>query len=216
MARSPKRRSTVRAQTATGPAIWGTLPQWVLDRTMYFHLATQTTIHPDLPKVLALMGRAPDKRCCPRWSPTTWRVLGTVQSAPVSLLGTQAPEYVTYQGRVLPNMNAVALKNILTHQMGPLTNLMQLRNPSMDKLWARLKASPSATPGQEGLHRQPGAVPRQQARTISDQLLSNLGTITTNDASGQALAAAALIKMNVAPVVVIRIPFGGATTSTRA
>jgi hypothetical protein len=196
-------------QTVNGPAIWGTLPQWVLDRTCFFHLATQTTIHPDLPKVLSLMGAAAGQEMLPSIAAYNLAsCLGTVQAAPVSLVGTEASEYVTYQGRVLPNLNAVALRDILTHPAGPLTQLMQIRDSSMDQIWARLKASSSATSAQKSFI-DSLSQSRQQARSISDSLLNNLGNITTNDASGQALAAAALIKMNITPAVVIRIPFGG-------
>ncbi len=197
------------SQIVNGPAIWGTLPQWVLDRTCFFHLATQTTIHPDLPKVLSLMGASAGQEMLPSIAANNLAAcLGSVQAAPVSLLGTQAAEYVTYQGRVLPNLNAVALKDILTHPTGPLTQLMQIRDQSMDKLWARLKSSSSATSAQRAFI-DSLAQSRTQARSISDALLSNLGNIASNDASGQAAAAAALIKMNITPVVVIRIPFGG-------
>jgi hypothetical protein len=134
--------------------------------------------------------------------------LNTVQAAPVSLLGTQAAEFVTYQGRALPNLNAIALKNMLTHPAGGLANLSQLRDASMDKLWARLKSSPTATTAQRAFIDNLSQS-RSQARSISDTLLNNLSAIKSNDASGQAAGAAALIKMNISPVVVIRVPFGG-------
>lgn len=197
------------AQTVRGPAIWGTLPQWVLDRTCFFHLATQTTIHPDLPKVLELMGASAGGEMLPSLiADCLASCLGTVQAAPVSLVGTQAPEYVRYQGRVIPNLNAVAIRNILTHPQGPLSELAQLRDRSMDKLWALAKDGPGTGPAQRRFI-DSLAQSRQQARSISDALLDSLGTITANDAAGQVAAAAALIKMRLTPVVVVRIPFGG-------
>src|SRR4051794_30487168 len=44
------------ANTFTAAKVWSTLPQWVLDRTSFFHHATLTNNHPNLPKVMRLMG----------------------------------------------------------------------------------------------------------------------------------------------------------------
>lgn len=197
------------ASTANGAAIWGTLPQWVLDRTCFFHLATQTTIHPDLPKVLSLMGSTANGEMLPSLASFHQAgCLSTIQPYPVSLCGTTASEYVSYQGRVLPNMNAIGLRDILTSPAGPLTNLQKLRDSSMSQLWQQMKSAPGVNPAQAAFIDNL-ATTRTQARSISDALLNTLGTISSNGADGQVAAAVALIKMNVAPVIVVRIPFGG-------
>lgn len=134
--------------------------------------------------------------------------LSTIQAAPVSLVGTTAAEFVTYQGRVLPNLNALALRNILTHPQGPLTQLMGIRDQAMDRIHARLKASGTATGAQKAFI-DSLARSRAEARSIGEQLLADLDAIADNGADGQILGAATLIKMNVAPVVVLRVPFGG-------
>lgn len=195
------------AGSVKGAQAWSTLPQAVLDRTCFFHGTTQTTIHPDLPKVIALMGAGAAGEMLPSiYAQYLAGCLGTVQAAPVSVVGTTAAEFVSYKGRNLPNLNAQALRDILSHPAGPLTNLIKLRDQSMDKLHARLKQSGTA---QQRAFMDNLAQSRAESRDISEQLLSNLAAITANDANGQMLAAAALIKMNITPVVVMRIPFGG-------
>jgi hypothetical protein len=212
MARAPLMAPTALklGQIATVAAQpWSTLPRWVLDRTSFFHMATMTTIHPDIPKVLQLMGDIAGREMLPSLlSRHLAMCLGTVQSAPASLLGTGRPEYVTYEGNVIPNLNAVALRDILVHPQGPLTQLSTLRDKSMDRLHARLKADGAASAAQLAMV-DTLARSREEARAISDKLLSNLTAIQDNEVGGQIAGAVALIAMNVTPVVVIRIPFGG-------
>jgi hypothetical protein len=195
--------------TTTAAQPWSTLPKWVLDRTSFFHMATMTTIHPDMPKVLKLMGDTAGHEMLPSlFSRYLADCLGTVQAAPASLLGSTRPEYVTCSGNVIPNLNPMALRDILVHPRGPLTQLAQLRDESMDKLHARLKADGS-TSAAERAFVDSMARSRDEARAISDKLLSNLIAIQDNDVGGQIVGAVALIAMSITPVVVIRIPFGG-------
>jgi hypothetical protein len=80
---------------------WSTLPAWVRDRTCFFHMATMTTIHPDLPKVLRLMG-AGQEMLPSLISRQLAPCLGTIQAAPASLLGTTRPESITYRATWSP------------------------------------------------------------------------------------------------------------------
>lgn len=206
MAPAPLRLGTVDTVAAKP---WSTLPAWVLNRTCFFHLATMTTIHPDIPKVLQLMGATAGQEMLPSvMSRQLAGCLATVQAAPASLIGSTRPEYVTYGGNVLPNLNPIALRDMLVRPGGPLTQLTKLRDQSMDKLHARLKAAGSASAAQRAFV-DSLAKSRSEARSISDALVNNLNAIEDNQTTGQIIGAAALIAMNVTPVVVIRIPFGG-------
>jgi hypothetical protein len=188
---------------------WSKLPPWVLDRTCFFHLATMTTIHPDLPKVLQLMGDVSGQEMLPGLLARELAgCLGTVQSAPASLVGAARPELVSQGGRVVPNLNALALRDILVHPAGPLTDLAGLRDRSMDRLHARLKAAGGASAAQRAFV-DSLARSRDESRAISDQLVNNLAAVQDNGPAGQITAAVTLIAMNVTPVVVIRLPFGG-------
>ncbi|XYI01046.1 DUF1501 domain-containing protein [Sorangium sp. So ce1128] len=188
---------------------WSTLPRWVLDRACFFHMATRTTIHPDLPNVLQLMGETAGSEMLPSiFSRYLSGCLGTVRASPVSLLGTTRPEYVMYGGQVIPNLNATALRDILARPEGPLGQLAKLRDQSMDRIFARIKAAGTASPAQKA-YVDSLARSRDEARAISDKLVNDLAAIADDDAAGQIIGAATLVAMNVTPVVVVRIPFGG-------
>ena len=128
---------------------------------------------------------------------------GTVQTEPISI---GAGEFLTFDGRGLPNLNPTGLRDVLTHPAGPLMRLEKLRDSSLDQMYAVLKEHGTAAQ-RRYLDNLVGS--RQQARSLSDSLLSSLDSITTNDADGQITAAVTLVRMNVSPVVVIHIPFGG-------
>ena len=53
------------------------------------------------------------------------------------------------------------------------------------------------------------ALTQTQVRALASQLMTTLSGITSDNAAGQAKAAAALIAANVTPVVTIRLAFGG-------
>jgi hypothetical protein len=80
--------------------VWSTLPPWVLERTSFFHHATLTNNHPNLPKVLRLMGATNRSEMLPSiFAKYLAPCLGTVQTEPLS---TGAGDILTYEGRGLP------------------------------------------------------------------------------------------------------------------
>src|SRR3954451_7155807 len=52
-------------KTVTGAQLWSTLPPSVLDRTVFFHHATFTNNHANLPKTLKLMGQTARQEMLP-------------------------------------------------------------------------------------------------------------------------------------------------------
>ena len=191
-------------QQVTGAQIWSTLPQSVLDRTCFFHHATLTNNHPNLPKVMRLMGATSKQEMLPSiLAKHLAPCFATVQTEPVSV---GAGEILTFEGRGLPNLPPTGLRDVLTKPAGALFQLQALRDKHLDRLYAQLKEG--GTPAQrQYLDRL--AISRSQARSIGDELLGNLDAITSDRGDGPVLAAATLIKMNVSPVVAIRIDFGG-------
>jgi uncharacterized protein (DUF1501 family) len=127
----------------------------------------------------------------------------TVQSEPLSV---GAGEILTYEGRGLPNLPPTALRDVLTKPDGALFGLQKLRDQHLDRMYALLKDQGTA-PQRAFVDRL--ALSRAQARNIGDSLLSNLDAITSDKGEGPVLAATTLIKMNVSPVVAIKIDFGG-------
>jgi hypothetical protein len=192
------------AVTTRAARVWSTLPQPVLDRTCFFHHATLTNNHPNLPKVMRLMGATYKQEMLPSLiAKHLAPCLGTIQTEPVSV---GAGEILTFDGRGLPNLNPTGLRDVLSQPQGPLKDLQKLRDASLDRMYAALRTS-GTKPQLDYLDRL--ARSRAQARSIAEDLLSMLSSIQSDRSDGQVVAAAALIKMRVSPVVAIHIEFGG-------
>jgi hypothetical protein len=209
IAHSPDPRMTptsfkLGATTVKAAQVWSTLPQNVLDRTVFFHHGTYTNNHPNLPKVLKLMGAtAKSEMLVSVFAKQLATCFGTIQREPLSI---GAGDILTFDGRSLANLPPRGLRDLLAQPDSPLNRLQQLRDKSIDELHNLLK--------QQGTSDQRRfldsvAVSRQQARSLSSDLLDMLSGIMNDSSDGQVVAAVALIRMNVAPIVTIRIEFGG-------
>ena len=196
---------TLGGQTYTAAQPWSTLTS--LDRTCFFHHSTLTNNHANEPKVLNLMGAILRQEMlstvyCQALAPC----FNTVQTQPVSVGATNASELLSYQGRSLPNLTPLELKAVLAAPSGPLAALRTLRDSDLNRLNTLLKQT--GTPEQQQFL-DDMANTQSEVRNISQALLSSLNGITANDPANQVIAASALIKMNVTPVVTLHIPFGG-------
>ena len=197
----------MRGQAYTAAAPWASLPQGVLDRTVFWHLMTNTPVHPKEPDVLKLMNAVARGEMLPsllarRMAPC----LGTLQSQPITVGATSPAEGLSYEGAALPVIPALALKATLTNPAGPLTSLQPLRDQTLNKLYDLYKngASPAQRAYIDSL-----VTSQSQVRGIHQDLLATLSSITDNSPASQILAAVTLIQMNVTPVVAVHIPFGG-------
>jgi len=192
-------------QRAAAP--WAKLPASVLAQTSFWHIKTGTPVHPREPDVLKLMGSTNASEMLPSLLARQLApCLGTVQPQPI-VIGAKSPsEGLSYQGAQLPIMPAQALKATLTDAPGKLSDLRALRNDTLDRLYELYKQD--ATPAQrvyiDALVRS-----QEQVRGIEQDLLSAIASIQDNGIDAQILAAVTLIRMNMAPVFSINIPFGG-------
>jgi hypothetical protein len=206
---------SLRGKTFTAAAPWASLPQSVLDRTCFFHNATTTPVHPKQPEVMSLNGavvtHTPGGAQVPDMLISVLAAmlapcLGTVQREPITLGAATPTEAVTYQGRVQPMLSPVGLRAILTDAPGPLTTLEKLRDADLDRMNALFRKD--GTVAQRAfLDRY--ASSQGQVRALSQDLLSALSGLKDNSPASQVTAAVTMIRMNVAPVVTIHIPFGG-------
>ncbi len=198
---------TLSGQPYTAAAPWATLPQNVLDRTCFWHVMTNTPIHPKEPAVLELMGATQAGEMLPSiLAKQLAPCLGTIQSQPISIGAASPSEALLYGGQALPIIPALALKATLTSAAGPLTNLQPLRDQTMNQLYALYRGS--ANPAQRA-YIDSMVTSQQQVRNIRQDLLAQLGSIKDNSPASQVLAAITLIQMKVTPVIAIHIPFGG-------
>jgi hypothetical protein len=198
---------TIQGQAYTAAAPWATLPQAVLDRTCFWHLMTNTPVHPKEPDVLKLMDATMASEMLPSLLAAQLApCLGTIQTEPISVGATSPSEGLTYQGRALPILPALSLKATLTTPTGPLATLQPLRDQTLNQLYDlyRNNASPAGRAYIDSL-----VTSQQQVRNIQQGLLNQLSSIKDNTADSQVLAALALIQMKVSPVIAIHIPFGG-------
>ena len=200
---------TLGGQTYQAAAPWATLPASVLARTQFWHIMTDTPIHPKEPQVLELMGASQNvgnemfpsllaKAIAP--------CLGTIQQQPICIGATSPSEALSFGGAVQPIVPPTALKATLANPTGPLTQLQPLRDQTLNSLYALYKSG--ASPAQQQ-YIDSLVTSQQQVRNIKQNLLDALSSIKDNSADSQVLAALTLIQMNVAPVISIHIPFGG-------
>lgn len=199
---------TIAGKSYTAAKPWSTLPQDVLDRTCFWHLMTNTPVHPKEPDVLKLMEATDRSEMLPSvLARRLAGVLGTIQEQPISVGATGPDEALSYAGQALPIIPALALRRTLTNPGGPLGNLQPLRDQTLDQLYAIYKNN-GATPAQRA-YVDSLVTSQRQVRNIHQDLLDKLSSITDNSPIAQAKAAAVLIQMKVTPVVSIHIPFGG-------
>ncbi len=194
-------------QKTTAAMPWSKLPQSVLDRTTFWHLMTNTPVHPKEPDVLSLMGTTSAGEMLPSiLAKHLAPCLGTIQSQPISLGASSPSEGLTFGGQALPIIPALALKATLTNPAGPLTNLQPLRDQTLNQLYGIYKNEANAAQKQ---YIDRLVTSQAQVRNIKQDLLNQLTQITDNSISSQIKAAVALIQMKVTPVIAIHIPFSG-------
>jgi hypothetical protein len=191
----------------TAAAPWAALPQDVLDRTAFFHLMTDTPVHPKEPDVLKLMGSTTAGEMLPSMlAKALAPCLGTLQTEPICLGATTPSEALSFGGTALPIIPARALQATLTTPAGPLADLQALRDQTLDQIYDlyRSEASPAQRAYIDSL-----VTSQTQIRNLNQDLLSALTSITDNGAASQVLAAVTLIQMKVTPVISVHLPFGG-------
>lgn len=194
-----------RSTTAALP--WTQLPQAVLDRTAFWHIMTNTPVHPKEPDVLKLMGMTASDEMLPSLlAKQLAPCLGTVQTQPITLGATSPSEGLSFGGQALPIIPPLALKATLTSPGGALSSLQALRDQTLGQLddLFRGGGSPAQKAYLDSL-----IASQSEVRNIKQDLLSSLTAIKDNSVASQITAAVTLIQMGVTPVVAIHIPFGG-------
>jgi hypothetical protein len=189
--------------TAAKP--WSTLPQNVLDRTVFFHHSTGTANHGELGRVLELFGSLRRGQWLPSYFAKTMRsCFNTVQPQPVTIGGEQ----LSFEGQYLPKLAPTGLKAVLSAPQDLAAKLQVLRDDTLNKLNKTLKENRAQTTA-ERAYLDNMALSQTDLRTMIQSVATDLATIQSDDAANQITAAALLIKMNVTPVVTIHLPFSG-------
>jgi hypothetical protein len=192
-----------------GTDVGGALAPATLARTSFFHHTTRSTVHGDQPKVMKLLGALTGgEMMVSAFAKHLSGCFGTVQPEPVAVGARgNSSELVSYSGRTLPSVSPTQLKQLLTgNKNDALVKVRNLRDQALDQLNAMAKTD-STNVQKQFLDAM--ALSQVQVRKLVEQLATTLNAITSDDAKGQGLAAAALISANVTPVVTMHIGFGG-------
>jgi hypothetical protein len=198
---------TLGSTKTTAALPWSQLPAAALSRMSVWHIMTNTPVHPKEPDVLKLAGATQANEMLPSLlAKQLAPCLNTVQTQPISLGASGPSEGLSFNGAALPILPPLAVQSMLIAPGGPLTNLTALRDSTLSKLDDLYRSS--ATPAQSK-YLDSLITSQQQVRNLNQGLLDLLGSIQDNTVSSQITCAMALIQMNVAPVFVIHIPFGG-------
>jgi hypothetical protein len=190
-------------------AVGGAMAAATLARTAFFHHTTRSTVHGDQPKVMKLLGALNGgEMAVSAFAKHLSGCFGTVQPEPVAVGARgNSSELVSYSGRTLPSVSPTQLKQLLTgNKNDALVKVRNLRDQALDQLNAMAKTD-STNVQKQFLDAM--ALSQVQVRKLVEQLATTLNAITSDDAKGQGLAAAALISANVTPVVTMHIGFGG-------
>lgn len=191
---------------------WADLPAAVRAKLAFLHHSTQAVAHPDFPKVLALQGAGKgadgngSEMLPSLLAQELAPLLGTVQAEPVDVGGTA----LTALGNPLPSYTPASLKGLFAGGSS-LDKFAALRDGTLDALYKDLRSG--GTPAQRRFL-DANALARQQAASLGAQLGELLAMIPPEGADGsdfaaQVVAAVALVKTRVTPVVTIALPFGG-------
>ena len=207
----PTASVSLGGQQYTAAAGWSTLASTTVSgaplgqRMQFWHIMTNTPVHPKEPNVLELMGLSPQNEMLPSLlAKALAPALNTIQSQPVAL-GTEA---LSYNGQTLPIIPPSALKDTLANPGGALTNLQSVRDQTLNQVYALYKNT-GATATQQAFVDQ-FVTSQSQLRCLQIALQQdaiNLASLQ-DDANSQVIAAVALIRMNIAPVISVHIPFG--------
>lgn len=192
---------------------WAALPRAMRDRMAFIIHRTNVNAHPEHAKVMRLAGAAKgpggngEDMLVSLIARHAADALGTIQREPVNL-GRPA---MTYQGRVLGRVTPTQLVDLFAGQDPALQNLTNLRDRTLDRLYADLKEN--GTRAQRSFLDQ-YARSNAQARQLGQNLGALLQGIPADPdepdaAVDQVRAAAAMASLGVAPAYVLTIPFGG-------
>ena len=191
---------------------WAQLPRGLRRRLAFFHHRTDSAAHPEHDLTMSFRGAVKNVNGNgSEMFPSMVAQLGasrmnTLQAEPM-VLGRNR---ITYQSQALQNIKPLELKNLFANDEATLSDLRGLRDRTLDRLYADLKVSGSPIQ-RRFLDR--FLLGRDQSRTLGNSIGTLLEGLSTDSDEGddtrdQIIAAVALAKLRVTPVIVLNIPFG--------
>ena len=209
----PAARVALGAGGARGAAVWGELPEELRARLAFIHLKPHAVAHPEYSATMSLHGAVKNaagngsEHLASAIAQLGAGALGTLQREPLPLCN----ELLTYEGQPLQNLKPSDLKALFAGADPALSDLRATRDAALGALYGELRAQ--GTRAQRSfLDRY--LLSRDEARSLGEQLGGLLEGLSTDDElqdgpGDQVIGAVALARLRVAPVVTIRLPFGG-------
>ncbi len=199
-------------ETVTGAAPWAALPSALRSRLQFFHHASYTNAHIEYPKALECFGAVRNpagngvESLPSALAQECASELDTIQVEPVDL--RRGHRAVSFEGNPIPQTPPSAIQELFGGTPGSLESLAELRDQHLDQLHATLVADGTAA---ERRFLDRYALGRAQAQQMGDQLGSLLAGISPGDDGpiAQAIAAVAMMKLNLSPVILLHFGFGG-------
>lgn len=193
---------------------WSQLSAELRSRMAFLHMSTGVVTHTQMDEVLQLRGAVagPDGS---RNEMLPSMLAAEAQPGTGSLLGDPiplGPEGLSAGGLPLDGISPQELKNLFSGSNPGLAELADLRDQTLDSLYGELRSSGT---GQQRTFLDRFVQSRDQARQLGEQLGDLLERVSETpfnielETQDQILAAVALLRLNVTPVVTIRLPFGG-------
>lgn len=196
---------------------WSALPADLRSRTAFFHHATYANAHPEFANVMKFHGaiKGPtgtgQEMLSSFIAQETAPALGTLMNQPINVGGSQ----VTFAGRPLGTLDPSELQALFgettdatTHPTGLAdpSQITRLRDAVIDEIYREVRASGA---GAQKVFLDRYALGRQQAAALGDSLAPLLTSIAGDAPIDEVEATVALLRLNVTPVVVLQVPFGG-------
>lgn len=196
-----------------GAMLWAGLPANLRARLAFVHHRTGAVAHSEYDRVMRLQGALKTRQgngeemLPSAIAEELHAALGTLQPGPICI----GEERMTMGGAPLSPLRPSALKSLFTAAPSVLDDLRSLRDAKVDAIYANLKAS--GTRAQRAFFDE-YVISRERARQLGAQLGNLLAELpadpeVVDGAADQIVAAIALAKLRVAPVITLHLPFGG-------
>lgn len=205
-------RAAYGGRQTRAAAPWAELPGALRRRLAFFHHRTDSAAHPEHDLTMSFRGAIKNAAGNGQeMLPSMVAQLGapqmnTLQVEPMVLGNAR----ITYQNQPLQTTSPTELKNLFAGREDELVDLRPLRDQTLDRLYRNMKDNGS--PAQRTFLDR-FLLGRDQARTLGENMGTLLDALPSNadepnSARDQMIAAIALAKLRVSPVIVINIPFG--------
>ena len=197
----------------TGARVWGDLPNQLRNRLAFVHYSSRTAAHPEFSKAMTLHGAV--KTAQGNGTEMLSSALASLGAEPLACRQREpiplSNSPVSFEGQPLQHVKPSELKALFAAQEDNLADLRSVRDQALNELYQGLQNGGTRVQ-KKFLDRY--LLSRDQARSLGEELGTLLEGLSTDpelkDGAGdQVKAAVALAQLNIAPVITIKIPFGG-------